>query len=282
MLSAKLIIHSLLYHALHILLRRPYLSSPARDPNDRNITSCIEHSKKVHAIHSLYSQTFPHRLMTYQVSYCIYTAATVETEELKRASTKQEREDAAARLAAAFQILQKEASHTPGSGRSLDTIRRLLSTGPPRAANVGSHPDRNQAPALGQNGYAHQASHHQWPPFNGRTGGERPEQTCGRGQHALSSAIQSTPYNNSNTGSNNNPRLASSVNPVVDDNSFFPMDVSAWDDDFSFGGTDTGAGFHPDAFPWGVAGPVLRNPVSSSLANSGVVWPSNPPTEGVQ
>lgn len=275
-------INSLLYHALHILLRRPYLSSPARDPNDRNIRSCMEHSKKVHAIHSLYSQTFPHRLMTYQVSYCIYTAATVETEELKRASTQQEREDAAARLAAAFQILQKEASHTPGSGRSLDTIRRLLSTGPPRATNFGSHPDRNQVSAIGQNGYAYQASHQQFTPFNSRTSGERPEQTYGHGQHAVSSAVQSTPYNNNNAGSNNNPRLASGVNPAVDDNSFFPMDVSTWNDDFSFGGTDTGAGFHPDAFPWGVAGPVLRNPGSSSLANNGVVWPSVPQTEGLQ
>lgn len=220
--------------------------------------------------------------MTYQVSYCIYTAATVETEELKRASTQQEREDAAARLAAAFQILQKEASHTPGSGRSLDTIRRLLSTGPMRATYVGSNPDRNQAPVLGQNGYTHQASHHQFTPFHGRTGGERPEQTYGHGQHALSTAVQSTPYNNNNAGSNNNSRLASSVNPAVDDNSFFPMDVSAWNDDFSFGGTDTGAGFHPDAFPWGVAGPVLRNPGSSSLANTGVVWPSVPQTEGLQ
>lgn len=274
--------NSLLYHALHILLRRPYLSSPARDPNDRNIRSCIEHSKKVHAIHSLYSQTFPHRLMTYQVSYCIYTAATVETEELKRASTQQEREDAAARLAAAFRILQKEASHTPGSGRSLDTIRRLLSTGSPRATNVGSHPSRNQAPASGQNGYADQASHHQFTPFNGRTVGERPDQTYGHGQHALSSAVQSTPYNNHNAGANNNPRLAPSANPEVDDSSFFPMDVSAWNEDFSFGGTDTGAGFHPDAFPWGATGPVLRNPGSSSLANTGVVWPPTSHTEGLQ
>lgn len=277
--------NSLLYHALHILLRRPYLSSPARDPNDRNIRSCIEHSKKVHAIHSLYSQTFPHRLMTYQVSYCIYTAATVETEELKRASTQQEREDAAARLAAAFRILQKEASHTPGSGRSLDTIRRLLSTGSPRATNVGSHPSRNPAPASHQNGYAHQASHHQLTPLNGRTGGERPEQAYDHGQDALSSVVQSTPYNSNNGGGNSNshPRFASGVNPAVDDNSFFPMDASTnWDDDFSFGGTDTGAGFHPDAFPWGVAGPVLRNPGSSSLSNTGVAWPPISHTEGLQ
>lgn len=274
---------SLLYHALHILLRRPYLSSPAREPQDRTIRSCIDHSKKVHAIHSLYSKTFPHRLMTYQVSYCIYTAATVETEELKRASTQQEREDAAARLAAAFRILQQEASHTPGSGRSLDTIRRLLSTGPPRATNIGSRAELFQAPTTGQNGHAHQANQHRSPSFNGRNG-ETPFGTNGRQQHFFPSAAHSTSYNipHGHQNSNSHPRLATGVNPVVDETSFFQMEVTGWNDDFGFGGTDTGAGFHPDAFPWGVAGPLLRNPGSSSQPNNGMVWPPIPHTEALQ
>lgn len=269
--------NSLLYHALHILLRRPYLSSPARDPNDRNIRSCIEHSKKVHAIHSLYSRTFPHRLMTYQVSYCIYTAATVETEELKRASTQQEREDAAARLAAAFQILQKEASHTPGSGRSLDTIRRLLSTGPQRATNVGSH---LQPPGAGRNGNSHPESQQHFTFFDNRNVGERAQVTNGRDQHLLPPTAQSASYSSSN--SNSHARLSSGINQAVDDSSFFPMDVSSWNDDFGFGGTDTGAGFHPDAFPWGAAGPMLRNPGNSSLPNHAMVWPPISNGEGLQ
>lgn len=275
-------VNSLLYHALHILLRRPYLSSPARDPNDRNIRSCIEHSKKVHAIHSLYSRTFPHRLMTYQVSYCIYTAATVETEELKRASTQKEREDAAARLAAAFRILQQEASHTPGSGRSLDTIRRLLSTGPPRATNLGSHPVNNQGPALGRSGQSHHTNQNQLTASNGRNHGQRPEATNGHGRHLLSSAVQSAPYNNNGGGSNNSShqRPAPGANSAIDDSSFFSIDVGAWNDEFSFGGTDTGAGFHPDAFPWGVAGPILRNAGGSSL--NGMVWPPTSHAEGLQ
>lgn len=275
---------SLLYHALHILLRRPYLSSPSRDPQDRNIRSCIEHSKKVHAIHSLYSRTFPHRLMTYQVSYCIYTAATVETEELKRASTQQEREDAATRLAAAFRILQQEASHTPGSGRSLDTIRRLLSTGPPRATNVGSHSGHPQPPVLGQSFHSQQANQHQLATFDSPIRVDRSEETNAHEQHLLSSTGRSisTSYNNNNgTNGNGQPRLASG-NASVYENPFLQMDVSAWDEEFSLGGTDTGAGFHPDAFPWGVAGPVLRNPGSSSFAGNGTVWPPIAQSEGLQ
>lgn len=274
---------SLLYHALHILLRRPYLSSPGRDPNDRNIRSCIEHSKKVHAIHSLYSRTFPHRLMTYQVSYCIYTAATVETEELKRASTQKEREDAAARLAAAFRILQQEASHTPGSGRSLDTIRRLLSTGPPRAMNVGSHAGNTQGPALRQSSQSHHTNQHQLTAFAGRNHGQRPEPTNGHGQHLLSSVLQSTYCGNNggSSSSNSHQRPASGANPAMDDSSFFSMDIGTWNDEFSLGGTDTGAGFHPDAFPWGVAGPILRN-AGSSLPNNGIAWPPISHAEGLQ
>lgn len=272
---------SLLYHALHILLRRPYLGSLARDPDDHNIRSCIEHSKKVHAIHSLYSRTFPHRLMTYQVSYCIYTAATVETQELKRASTQKEREDAAARLAAAFRILQQEASHTPGSGRSLDTIRRLLSTGSPRSAIVGSHPQSQQAPRPGQNGHAPRADQHQFTCFNGQNGDGRPEGIIGRDELVFSSAVPPSSYNNGNGNGNDHSRISSSVNQVVDENSLFPVDVTAWNDDFSFAGTDTGAGFHPDAFPWGVAGPMLRHS-GTSLPNNGMVWPPISHGEGLQ
>lgn len=219
--------------------------------------------------------------MTYQVSYCIYTAATVETEELKRASTQQEREDAATRLAAAFRILQQEASHTPGSGRSLDTIRRLLSTGPPRATNVGSHSDQNQPAVSGHTMHLHQAHQHQSATFVPPMAMSRPEETNGHANHLLSSIGRSTSYNNDGTNGNGQPRLASG-NASVYDNSFLPMEVTAWDDEFSLGGTDTGAGFHPDAFPWGVAGPVLRNPGSSSFAGNGMVWPPITQSEGLQ
>lgn len=218
--------------------------------------------------------------MTYQVSYCIYTAATVETEELKRASTQQEREDAAMRLAAAFRILQQEASHTPGSGRSLDTIRRLLSTAPLRATNVASHSDHPQPPVLGQNVRSHQANQQQLATFDSPTRVNRPEDTNSHDAHILSSMGRSTSYNNNN-GTNGPPRLASGTASVYE-NSFLPMDVTAWEDEFSLGGTDTGAGFHPDAFPWGVAGPVLRNSGSSSFAGNGMVWPPIAQSEGLQ
>jgi hypothetical protein len=124
-----------MYHALHILLRRQLLSKATVRDGEEHLTQCIAHSKQIHAIHTVYTRTFPYRLMTYQVSYCIYTAATVEALELKSASLAAgDRALVAERLLAAVMVLQKEASHTPGSGKSLDTIRRLLSEGPPQVS----------------------------------------------------------------------------------------------------------------------------------------------------
>ena len=105
------------------------MTSRIKAIRDRHRGICLIHSQRIHAIHTLYARTFPHRLMTYQVSYCIYIAATVEALELKSPLNQGARQAAAARLAAAVRILQNEASHTPGSGKSLDTIRRLLSAG---------------------------------------------------------------------------------------------------------------------------------------------------------
>ncbi|KAH7038366.1 fungal-specific transcription factor domain-containing protein, partial [Microdochium trichocladiopsis] len=117
-----------LYHALHILLRRPLLHSPDAATRARAMAACAAHSQRIHAIHELYARSFPHRLMTYQVSYCIYTAATVDAYETRHAEPRAPgRLDAARRLGRAVRTLQDEAEHTPGSGRSLDTIRRQLS-----------------------------------------------------------------------------------------------------------------------------------------------------------
>ncbi|CAI6094759.1 unnamed protein product [Clonostachys chloroleuca] len=117
---------NLLYHALRILLRRPYLSSSDSQQRDQHMNDCITYSVQINAIHGLYARTFPDRLMTYQVSYCIFIAASIEVQELQTAPTSERRDAAAKRLTAAVKVLQDEAAHTPGVGRSLDTIRRLL------------------------------------------------------------------------------------------------------------------------------------------------------------
>ncbi|KAI8657092.1 Zn(2)-C6 fungal-type domain-containing protein [Fusarium sp. Ph1] len=215
---------NLLYHALHILLRRPFLSSRDSALRASSTSVCVAHSKKIHAMYSLYARTFPHRLMTYQISYCIFSAATVEAQILKTATSQAEREDAAERLACAIRVLQNEAAHTPGSGRSLDTIRRMLNAGLAQPLWSG---DRSSSCSSGLHRQPHTAA-------DGESDGLSRTRT-----HLGPEAPQ----------------------PSAGDISSAPEDISAftigqdcsWWDQTGYTGLDTGAGFHPDSFSWGMA-----------------------------
>ncbi|KAF5617310.1 Formyl-coenzyme A transferase [Fusarium tjaetaba] len=205
-----------LYHALHILLLRPLLHSP--DPSIRNssLQTCVNHSKRIHAIHDLYTKSFPHRLMTYQVSYCVYTAATVDVLDMRR-SEAGVRIDAARRLGMAVRTLQEEAKHTPGSGRSLDTIRRQLTVWEGSAPQVSSQQEPRGGSAANRAGDAQRLE-------LSRT--EEPRAS----PHPAASDI-------GNGGPQANNEGASGF-------------LSRYQSPFSFGMLDTGAGFHPDSFPW--------------------------------
>ncbi|KAF4468913.1 fungal specific transcription factor domain-containing [Fusarium albosuccineum] len=243
---------NLLYHALHILLRRPYLSS--RDPSLRAQSTrvCITHSKNIHAIHRLYSQTFPHRLMTYQISYCIFTAATVEAQMLKTATSQVDRDEAAARLANAVRVLQDEATHTPGSGRSLDTIRRLLNAGLEQPLRPPDYPDAGVgASRQTQITIAHED--------------RMSDETVGQGQELDAATVHQ-------------PLARDSLVPPQQTNTMFTGDDFssslfssgfAWGDELGRASLDTGAGFHPDAFSWGMADNFPR---SDMMSLSGQGW----------
>lgn len=211
---------SLLYHTLHILLRRPFLNVASL--REEHLNHCTMHSKEIHAIHTLYTQTFPHRLMTYQVSYCIYTAATVEAQELKSPSlTAEQRQEVAGRLVAAVRVLQNEALHTPGSGKSLDIIRRLLSEG-------------HRTGARGSQQKGHRRKRVRLSRSN--EGADDVPEDDGHGDSVLGQAppvVAAAPVLQQSLGGGAIPY------------------GSAWDGDPGFfGGTDTGAGFHADAFSW--------------------------------
>lgn len=224
-------IHSLLYHSLKILLRRPYLSSPDTTLRATALKTCVVHSKLIHEVHVIYTRTFPHRLMTYQVSYCIYTAATVEAQQLRSATEQTERDEAASRLSDAVRVLQNEAAHTPGSGRSLDTIRRLLSAG--GQPHLGHAQQRPNAPTQVLDVDRNMDSDWSLRHISGSESFVLP-------QASTSQTAQPPP-----------PAVHSAY--VGQENPFIAMANGApWGDDYRFGGTDTGAGFQPDALPWAV------------------------------
>ncbi|KAF2152253.1 hypothetical protein K461DRAFT_321290 [Myriangium duriaei CBS 260.36] len=209
---------NLMYHTLQILLRRPYLSTTTDDTSrDRTLTSSIVHSTAIYAIHALYTRTFPQKLMTYQISYCIFTAATIEVQEVHLAPTDARREAAAVRLAAAVRVLQEEALRNPGSGKSLNTIRRLLSTEQHRARG-GRESQRGATPV--------------------------------HGTQAMESAGLVLPGPVQQVQDIGGEGLG-------DEFLFDPM-MLLGGEDFGLTWADTGAGFHPEAFPWTVLDGLQR------------------------
>ncbi|KAH7329677.1 fungal-specific transcription factor domain-containing protein [Stachybotrys elegans] len=278
---------NLLYHTLHILLRRPFLGDSRKVSGSFYAAQCLSHSKSIHEIHTLYTKTFPHRLMTYQVSYCIYTAATVEALELKSVSlSPEERSGAAARLTAAVRILQNEANHTPGSGKSLDTIRRLLTEGERANVRGRRHSSRRKRrptnQALTQQG-ATTGNAQTFDPETpiaemgpvtmqdaGRSGlqqavqesnapGPGPATTNTGGSSEFSVEAQGYSGNDDaniiavSNFTDHPIGLGSSTNhngPFGQDvGNAFGIDAGMWGLDAGFcGGMDTGAGFHPEAF----------------------------------
>jgi hypothetical protein len=226
--------------------------------------------------------------MTYQVSYCIYTAATAEALELKRASASlNERKEAAIRLAAAVQILQNEANHTPGSGRSVNTIRRLLIEGDRQTARS----QRSRGPQQDLR-YAQRRREWQDSPSSDGCGDLRSQQryqtvehfnttvdrtedrvTAARQVHEMS-RLDENAWRPSNSSGTHSPRVLRRGD-AGDVSAMAPVEASPlvqqvpdyaasgpsanmglfgvfWDDPAYVGATDTGAGFHPDSFSWGI------------------------------
>jgi hypothetical protein len=119
---------NLLYQTLHLIIWRPYQkSSVDSELADRARTRCVSTADTINSMFMLYSKTFNLSRMTYLISYCVYSAATVNVEEM-RSPVLHDREAAAARLGLSLRILENEARQTPGVRRSIDIIRRQLRT----------------------------------------------------------------------------------------------------------------------------------------------------------
>lgn len=164
--------------------------------------------------------------MTYQVSYCIYTAATVDVLDMRR-SEASARIDAARRLGMAVRTLQEEAKHTPGSGRSLDTIRRLLTVWE-RSTPLDTMQSETYTGLSIDSGTEPQ-SLGPVQTEEAQNGSVAPPSLQAAGMSGASE------YGNS---------AAQSVNEGA------AGFLSRYQSPFSFGILDTGAGFHPDSFPW--------------------------------
>ena len=165
--------------------------------------------------------------MTYQVSYCIFTAATVEAFVIKNPDPHKATE-AAKRLGDAMRVLHHETKHTPGISQSLDTIRRRLANWKPISRPIECEHWRPPPSRLESNVSGRSANSRN-PDFHDAANRNTPASRAGPLPH------EREPGNSASSEAHN----------AVCDDGFASITGNS-----SFAGIDTGAGFHPDAFPW--------------------------------
>ncbi|KAH6962615.1 fungal-specific transcription factor domain-containing protein [Ilyonectria sp. MPI-CAGE-AT-0026] len=122
---------NILYHTVLLLLYRPFFpwSNDARLCRNsiaiRAKAVCAEEAILVNDFFRAYGKTFKFQNQSYLISYCVYTAATIELQQIddpdERISTM-----AVDRLATTLNMLETEARQTPGVRRSLDIIKLRL------------------------------------------------------------------------------------------------------------------------------------------------------------
>ena len=131
------------YHTLLILLYRPFCeleNTPATDAtfSDHARKVCTQEAALVNIHFQAYGRAFNYQNQTYLLSYCVYTAATIEVQHLR------DRDElvaiaAAKRLSTTLSMLEVEAEQTPGIRRSVDIIRSQIGRMPRSHPIAQSH-----------------------------------------------------------------------------------------------------------------------------------------------
>ncbi|KAL3456018.1 fungal-specific transcription factor domain-containing protein [Aspergillus heterothallicus] len=134
---------NILYHTMLILIFRPFFTwrwhSKLRDHPLalRAQQVCTDQTIAVNELFRTYGRLFAFQYQSYLVSYCVYTAATIDV-RLMQHDDKAVAEMAAGRLTITLQMLETEVKQTPGIKRSIEIIRSHL--GPQWASEApGSH-----------------------------------------------------------------------------------------------------------------------------------------------
>lgn len=120
---------NIIYHTVRILLFRPFYLSPSQQHSQDLVAhaqeTCAVAAQNVNACFQSYGRTFRYRNQTYLLSYCVYTAATIEINEIRSADSNIAA-SAMERLKITLQMLEAEASQTPGIRSSVDIIRSRI------------------------------------------------------------------------------------------------------------------------------------------------------------
>lgn len=123
---------NILYHTIMILLFRPFCLHGKKvhdaQPTQHATRVCAEEAKMVNGCFQAYGRTFQHRNQTFLLSYCVYTAATIELQQIKR-SNSEDAYAASQRLDTTLKMLEAETVQTPGVRGSFDMIRSRVMQG---------------------------------------------------------------------------------------------------------------------------------------------------------
>ncbi|KAI9928606.1 hypothetical protein MW887_001821 [Aspergillus wentii] len=99
-------------------------------------TVCTEQTVGVNDLFRAYGQLFDFGYQSYLISYCVYTAATIDV-RLARHDDASLAETAANRLAVTLRMLETEVKQTPGIRRSIEIIRSQMGTSRVPSAQAG-------------------------------------------------------------------------------------------------------------------------------------------------
>jgi hypothetical protein len=122
---------SILYHTMLILIFRPFFMWQWRaNLRDHPLALraqevCTEEAAGVNELIRAYGRLFNFRYQSYLISYCVYTAATIDV-RLVHHEDKGLAQNAADRLVITLRMLETEVKQTPGIKRSIDIIRSHL------------------------------------------------------------------------------------------------------------------------------------------------------------
>lgn len=132
---------NILYHTMHILIYRPhFLKKEMRSGYDEALLAhavavCTREATAVNGIFQAYGRCFANKNQTYLLSYCVYTAATIEVKQVGDPDPAVS-QSAIERLATTLAMLEEEARQTPGVRRSIEIIKMRLEKQNP--SNEGS------------------------------------------------------------------------------------------------------------------------------------------------
>lgn len=162
---------NILYRTALILLFRPFYQTPSTSAPCQKLAQhahevCTAEAVAVNASFRAYGRTFNFRMQTHLLSYCVYTAASVDVFEMQSKDSDEARA-ATQRLQVTLHMLEAEAEQTPGVRKSIDIIRSqikrtpgaddIIST-PPTSfelltpSETASHPSTSLLPSNSLNG----------------------------------------------------------------------------------------------------------------------------------